>query len=93
MELGLIKFIPFIATISTNYAIDSVKSSTKSMLNLCSHIISSDKPHYTQVKSELESLDIYNSVCIIYELVVEQKKYDKLPNSIKRAIISVNDIL
>ena len=93
MELGLIKVIPFLATISTNFAIDSVKNSTKSILNLSHYIISSDKPQYTQVKSELESLDIYNSVCIIYELVAEQKINDKLQNSTKRAIISVNDIL
>jgi transposase len=93
MELGLIKVIPFLATISTNFAIDSVKKSTSSILNLSNYIISSDKPQYSQVKSELESLDIYNSVYIIFELVLEQQKYDNLPNSTKRSIISVNDIL
>lgn len=93
MELGLVKVIPFLASITTNYAIESVKTSTKSILNLSHHIVSSNKPQYVQVKSELESLDIYNSVYIIYELVNEQKKHETLKNSVKRAIISVNDIL
>ena len=93
MEIGLMKVIPFIASITTNYAIESVKSSTKSILDLSHHIISSDKPQYTAVKLELEQLDICNSVNIMHQLVSEQQKYKTLLDSVKMSILSLNNIL
>lgn len=91
--IGLSTFIPIVATISKDFAIKSLTTSMKSIMTLSNCIIGNDKQYFSQIKNDIDTIDINNSVNIIYENVLEYSESENLSNSIKSAIMGVNDIL
>jgi len=85
--------ISFLTTLGKDVIIKTLTTTTNSIINLSKYMLYINKPYFTDVKLELEKMDINNGVSIIHELVKEQEKYENMNNSIKTSVLGVNDIL
>lgn len=99
MELLGLKFLPFLTTIGKDIIIKSITTTAQSIISISNSIKNNTQSSLTQIKNELDLIDINNSAHIICNLVSEQSDIimssdkNNMPNSLKRAIIGVNEIL
>jgi hypothetical protein len=83
----------FISTLGKDAIISTLSITTNSVISVSKYILNIDKPYFNDIKNNLENTDIYNTTLVINEIIGEQEKKQDMNNSIKRAIMGVNDIL
>ena len=82
-----------INNIGTDILMKTLSSSSSAVCNSVSHILDSEHPYLQDVRDELEYLDLEYIVGVMEELIDENKDMENMKNSVKRAVIGVDDIL
>ena len=80
------------STVGTDILIKTVTSTSSSIVSMTSYLMTSSQPGINEIVSTLKKIDLEFTVGIIEELVKEQDGKE-LEESIKKAMIGVNETL
>lgn len=86
------KAVSIISTVGASLIINTLTSTTTSICKIISSLTSYNQPNIRQIINELNSIDIEYTVKVIEQLVIEQDN-KKTTDSIKIALIGVNEVL
>lgn len=86
------KAASIVSTVSTDLIIGTITTSTKAIGSMLTYLASSEQNGIKDVISIIKSTDLEFTISIIEQVVKEQEN-KTLPDSVKKALIGVNDIL
>ena len=100
LTLGLVENIlvggqavSILSKVGTDLVITTLTSTTGAVCGALSYIYTSDQPGLHKVKDELEKIDLDHTVEVIRALVSEHDKNEEMKDSVKKALLGVNEVL
>lgn len=100
LALGLVENIlvggqavSILSKVGTDLVISTLTSTTGAVCGVLSYIYTTDQPGFDKVRDQLEKIDLEHTVEVIRALVSEHNESVEMKDSVKKALLGVNDIL
>ncbi len=87
------QMVSLASTVGTDVIICTLTNTTAAIGSMLIHLTAYDKPGMEDIKHRLLDTDLEHTVGVIEELVKEQDTTKEMPNSVKKALIGVNETL
>lgn len=100
LAIGLVKTVliggqtfSILSKVGTDVIIRTLTTTTTAVGGLIVHVTAYDRVGMVEIKNKLDRVDLEHTVSVIEEFIKEQDETKELNNSVKKALIGVNEIL
>jgi hypothetical protein len=87
------KSVSFLSHLGKDLVIKTLTTTTGSIISIIGYVTSTDKPYFNDIKYEFQKLDLQNTLSVVEKIIDEQNSSSDMKDSVKAAILGVNDIL